>query len=88
MEVRRKQIFGQDGKVETDVQYGQYQPVPGGPSFPQTIDIRRPAEDYGLKITFQKTAMNEPLAADAFLLLRPEGSELVQLDGGGPAQPN
>ena len=46
------------------------------------INIQRPIEDYGLKITFdpQKTALNGILAADAFQLDRPTGAELVQLN--------
>ncbi len=79
LEVVRKQIFGRDGKVEADVEYTGYQDS-GGTSFPQAIVIQRPAEDYTLKITFQKTVLNEQLAADAFVLERPSGSDLVQVD--------
>ena len=41
--------------------------------------IQRPIEDYTLKMTFQKTALNDKLPDNAFNLERPEGSELVQL---------
>jgi outer membrane lipoprotein-sorting protein len=88
MEVRRKEIFGKNGKAETNVEYTQYQSLPDGAPFPLVIDIRRPAEDYALKITFQKTAMNEALAADSFQLSRPEGAELVRLDEDAASQPN
>ena len=83
LEIVRKQIFGKDGKMETDVQFSQYQPTDGVP-FPQVILIQRPNDDYMLKMTFQKTNLNNELAADSFRLERPAGSELVQLkpDGG------
>ncbi|MBI4473423.1 MAG: DUF4292 domain-containing protein [Acidobacteria bacterium] len=79
MHVVRKQIFRRDGKVETDVEYLAYQ-LHGDVAFPQVITIRRPIEDYMLKITFHKAVFNEQLAADAFRLERPAGAELVQLE--------
>jgi outer membrane lipoprotein-sorting protein len=77
LEVTRKQIFGVDGKVDTDVQYSEYQ-LQGDVSFPSVILIQRPTDDYSLKMTFQKTSVNEKLAADAFILEQPPGAELVQ----------
>lgn len=79
LKVSRKQIFGKDGIVETDVQFLSYREV-DGVSFPGTIVIGRPVEDYTLKITFQRTQMNQQLAEDAFLLEPPPGAELVQAD--------
>lgn len=75
--VTRKQIFGRDGKVETDVEFSGYERQ-GDVDFPQGIVIQRPVEDYTIKMTFQKTTINEELAAGVFILERPEGSELVQ----------
>jgi outer membrane lipoprotein-sorting protein len=77
LEVKRKQIFGIDGKVDTDVQYSEYQ-LQGDVAFPSVILIQRPTDDYSLKMTFQKTSVNEKLAADAFNLEQPPGAELVQ----------
>jgi hypothetical protein len=75
--VMRKQIFGAEGKVETDVEFSEYDGQ-NDIDFPQSIVIRRPVEDYTLKMMFQKTTINEELAAGVFTLERPEGSELVQ----------
>jgi outer membrane lipoprotein-sorting protein len=77
LQVTRKQIFGKDGKMDTDVQYVGYQ-LQGDVTFPSTIFIQRPIDDYALKMTFQKTSVNEKLAADAFNLEQPQGAELVQ----------
>lgn len=87
LQVTRKQIFGKDGKVDTDVEYSGYQ-FQGEIAYPQVILIRRPIDDYMLKITFQRTTLNEKLAADAFDLERPAGSELVQLEPDGSAKKN
>jgi outer membrane lipoprotein-sorting protein len=77
LEVTRKQIFGTDGKVDTDVQYSGYERQ-GDVAFPSVILIQRPTDDYSLKMTFQKTSVNEKLATDAFTLEQPQGAELVQ----------
>jgi outer membrane lipoprotein-sorting protein len=88
LEVRRKEIFGPDGKVETDVEYTEYDAEEGSPSFPQVINIQRPVGDYALKITFQRTTMNGTLAPNAFQLPRPDGAEIVRLDESASPQPN
>jgi len=78
MQVSRKQVFAKEGRLETDVEYLDYQSE-GAESFPQTVVIQRPLEEYTLKMTFQKAAFNQKLADDSFNLERPEGSELVRL---------
>jgi outer membrane lipoprotein-sorting protein len=77
MNTVRKQTFGSDGKLEMDVEYSGHQSI-GEISYPQVISIQR-IEDYSLKITFQKNALNQQLAADAFRLEPPAGAEVVQL---------
>lgn len=78
MQISRKQVFAKEGRLETDVEYSDYQSE-GGESFPQTVVIQRPLEEYTVKMTFQKAALNQKLAEDTFNLERPEGSELVRL---------
>jgi len=78
LEVARKQLFDKDGRLETDVTYEEYHQV-GGIPFPKTISIKRPIEDFTVKMTFQQTDFNETLDAKVFDLPRPEGAELVQL---------
>jgi len=80
MQISRKQLFGKDGRLETTVEYSNYQTAEGGSeSFPQSVEIQRPAEEYTLKMTFVKTTLNEKLADDAFNLQPPDGAELVRL---------
>ena len=78
MQVSRKQVFAKEGRLETDVEYLDYQSE-GAESFPQTVVIQRPLEEYTVKMTFLKAAFNQKLAADTFNLERPDGSELVRL---------
>ncbi|PYS41925.1 MAG: hypothetical protein DMG14_05655 [Acidobacteria bacterium] len=78
LQVSRKQVYGKEGRLETDVDYENYHNQDGIP-FPQVVLIHRPLEDFTVKMTFQQTTMNEKLDAKVFDLPRPEGSELVQL---------
>jgi outer membrane lipoprotein-sorting protein len=78
LEVSRKQVFREDGKIETDVVFSNYH-TEGNVRFPEVIEITRPIEDYTLKLTFQSTKINEKLQDNTFALERPEGAELVQV---------
>jgi outer membrane lipoprotein-sorting protein len=87
LQVTRKQIFRGDGVLETDVQLSGYERV-SGIAFPKVISIRRPIEDYNVKLTFQPATMklNTRLADNAFQLEQPAGSELVSIEKPGPGQ--
>ena len=78
LQISRKQVFGKDGRVETEVEYSNYQ-TDGESSFPHTVVVQRPVEEYTLKMAFQKATLNQKLPDDAFNLQRPEGSDLVQM---------
>lgn len=76
--ISRKQMFGVLGAVETDVTYSSYKAFNGVP-FPQHIFIRRPVEDYSLRIEFLKTALNGVLPDNPFFLPAPIGSDLIRV---------
>jgi len=78
LQISRKEVFGNDGRIETEVEYSNYQ-TDGESSFPHTIVIQRPVEEYTLKMAFQKATLNQKLAEDTFNLERPAGSDLVQI---------
>jgi outer membrane lipoprotein-sorting protein len=78
LQISRKQVFAKDGRIETDVEYSNYQ-TDGESSFPHTVLIQRPIEEYTLKMAFQKATLNQKLPDGAFELERPEGSDLVQV---------
>jgi outer membrane lipoprotein-sorting protein len=80
LQVTRKQVFGKNGALQTDVQYSNYQDV-GGIPFPQEIVIQRPGESLEVKMTFQpdKLKLNETVDPSAWELTRPEDAETLDL---------
>jgi outer membrane lipoprotein-sorting protein len=77
LQVARKQVFGKEGRLETEADYQNYH-THEGIDFPDVVTIRRPVEALTVKMTFQQTSLNEKLDASVFNLPRPEGAELVQ----------
>jgi hypothetical protein len=55
-------------------------PPEGVSSFPRTIRIERPHDDYRLDLQITKLTLNEDIPADRFKLEQPPGSELVRVD--------
>jgi hypothetical protein len=86
--VSRKKIFRQDGEIEADVEYVDYQTF-CGVAFPRTIMMRRPLDDYELKITLatDKIRLNEKISADKFILNPQPGDRLIQRESLKPAAP-
>lgn len=71
-------IYTQAGNLETQVNYGSYQNFSGF-EFPTTISIRRPIDEFGVKLTIQKLHINQPLADDQFEIKLPNGVKVQQL---------
>jgi outer membrane lipoprotein-sorting protein len=80
LRVARKQVFGKNGSLQTDVQYQNYQDV-GGIPFPLEVEIERPAEGLKVKLTFQMETLkfNEKVDTSVWDLPRPEGAETIDL---------
>src|SRR5580704_13891836 len=91
LQVSRVQLFGAGGKLDSDITYGDWEPVPppaptaaGAPAakqatFARDIHIWRPQDDYKLEIKILKLTMNEPITPDRFQLAQPEGTDLVRV---------
>jgi outer membrane lipoprotein-sorting protein len=87
LRVSRVQLFGLGGKLESDIQYSDWQPVPAAEGAPATgqarfardIHIWRPQDDYKLEIKILKLTLNEPIAPDRFELAQPAGTDLVRV---------
>jgi hypothetical protein len=75
----RQIIFDEDGNVATEATYQVYKDY-NGISFPNVIEINRPKEEYSIRLTVTKLAINESLRDDQFALQQPPGSQLVNLD--------
>lgn len=87
LRVSRVQLFGPGGKLDSDITYSDWQPVPkaetasatGEVSFARDIHIWRPQDDYKLEIMILKLTLNEPISPDRFDLPQPPGTELVRV---------
>jgi outer membrane lipoprotein-sorting protein len=91
LQVSRVQLLGAGGKLDSDITYGDWEPVPppaptaaGAPAakqatFARDIHIWRPQDDYKLEIKILKLTLNEPITPDRFQLAQPEGTDLVHV---------
>jgi outer membrane lipoprotein-sorting protein len=76
--------FGQDiynaaGQIETQVTYQNYQ-MYEGQAFPQLINIKRPGDEYSLKIEVTKLTLNQKFEADQFQLPVPVGVTVKKME--------
>jgi hypothetical protein len=72
-------IYDESGGVVTQAKYSGYQSY-GGQQFPAEIVIRRPKDEYSLKIDVTKLTLNEAFDADQFELEVPEGVTVKKLE--------
>jgi outer membrane lipoprotein-sorting protein len=72
-------IYDESGAVVTQAKYEGYQSY-GGQQFPTVITIRRPKDEYALKINVTKLTLNEAFDADQFELEIPEGTTVTKLE--------
>ena len=90
LRVSRVQLFGAGGRLDADVRYSDWQPVPVAPgaggaapapetAFARDIHIWRPQDDYKLEIRILKLTLNEPITPDRFVLAQPAGTDLVHV---------
>ncbi|MES2391322.1 MAG: DUF4292 domain-containing protein [Acidobacteriota bacterium] len=64
-------IYNAQGQIETQATYDKYQAF-GDQQFPTEINIRRPIDEYSLKIDVTKLTLNKELPDDQFALqIRP-----------------
>ena len=75
----RQRIYDQQGNVVTDAHYQNYKDF-DGTTFPSTIGIERPRENYDITLNMVKLEINKPLTDDQFTLEQPPGAEVVHLD--------
>jgi len=75
----RQKIYDQQGNVVTDARYQDYKDF-AGTTFPGTIEIERPRENYDITLSMVKLEINRALTDDQFSLEQPPGAEVVHLD--------
>jgi outer membrane lipoprotein-sorting protein len=87
LHVSRVQIYGEGGKLESDISYTDWQPSSSAPNalpteqtiFARDIHIWRPQDDYKLEIKLLKITLNDPISPDRFVLTEPPGTELIHV---------
>ncbi len=79
----RQRIYDMQGNVATDARYQDYKDF-NGISFPTTIEIERPRENYDITLHVLKLELNLPLTDDQFALEQPPGAEIVRLSASHP----
>lgn len=82
--VHQQVIYNPDGMIATEATYQVYQDY-NGVSFPSVIEIKRPQEEYSIRLTVDKLTINDPLRDDQFALQQPPGSMLIDLDQPNPS---
>lgn len=98
LDIVRLQSYGAKGALVSDVRYSDWQPLGeaqslGDPStktpqsFPHTVRIDRPHDDYRLDLQVTKIELNLNLAPERFLLTQPPSSELVRVTASNGAHP-
>jgi hypothetical protein len=71
-------IYGEDGGVETHVEYGPYKQF-GTAHMPSSIVIQRLREAYQITISVQKVVVNQPLGDEQFALKVPSDYKVQTL---------
>lgn len=92
LQVARLQTFGPKGSLLSDIFLTDWQktdnataqsttaaPASGITTFPRTIRIERPHDDYKLDLQVTKITLNEEIPAERFRLEQPAGAELVRV---------
>ena len=74
-----QRIYDQQGNVATDARYQNYKDF-AGTTFPSTIQIERPRENYDITLNMVKLEINKALTDEQFTLEQPAGAEVVRLD--------
>jgi outer membrane lipoprotein-sorting protein len=75
----RQTMYDETGNVSTDAGYQVFKDY-DGVQFPSYIDIKRPQEEYDIRLIMVKLTLNQAINDDQFALQQPPGSILVNLD--------
>jgi hypothetical protein len=101
LHVARIETFGPKGLLVSDVHLADWLPIENAPSqntqaapsdgvssFPRSIRLERPHDDYKLDLQVIKISLNDEIPAERFKLEQPAGAELVRVtDGAESKQP-
>ena len=75
----QQDLFDSEGNLETEVDYADYRNF-DSVKYPSTIIIKRPLEEYELKLTVESVQENTSLTDDQFQIKIPEGTPIQHLE--------
>jgi outer membrane lipoprotein-sorting protein len=75
----QQDIYDDNGQVVTEATYDKYQEF-DGQQFPTVINIRRPLDEYTLKLQVTKLTLNQKLEDDQFVLKIPPDVTVQHMD--------
>ncbi|MDE3186862.1 MAG: hypothetical protein KGM96_04970 [Acidobacteriota bacterium] len=75
----KQDLYDSDGNLETEVSYRRYRDFGDG-TYPSTVTIRRPLDEYQAVLTVEKVVENMPLTDDQFHIKVPEGTLIQSLE--------
>jgi outer membrane lipoprotein-sorting protein len=75
----RQVVYDNEGDPSTDARYEFYKDYEGV-EYPSYIDIKRPQEEYDIRLVMVKLLINQSINDEQFALQQPAGSTLVNLD--------
>ena len=75
----QQDTYDDNGQVVTEATYDHYQPY-GDQQFPALIVIKRPLDEYSLKVEITKLTLNEPLEDDQFELAIPPDAKVQKME--------
>ena len=75
----QQDIYDERGRVVTQATYERYMPY-GDVQFPMLINIRRPLDEYALKVEVTKLLLNQALEDDQFELKIPTGMAVQKVE--------
>lgn len=79
LRVSRVETYGPNGRLDSDVRYGDWRAAEGEMEFPRRIALSQPNENYRLEIDLTRLTLNAPVPASRFRLEQPAGTKLVEV---------
>jgi hypothetical protein len=83
LRVSRVEIFGAEGRLESDIHYADWLERSGTTAFPGQIVLWQPHDHYRLEIDITRLSLNQKIPSGRFRLEQPAGTERVELGQGG-----
>jgi outer membrane lipoprotein-sorting protein len=75
----QQDVYDDEGRIVTQTTYANYQPS-GQQQFPMVITIKRPLDEYSLKVEVTKVSLNQKLDDDQFELKIPAGVVVKKME--------